>query len=127
MMAGVVCGWRALRMRGTERLAWAFIAAGIAVWTLGDFYWSAVLTDLDSIPVPSLADVGYLLFVPLTFTGIVLLVRARITRVPRTLAVDGISAALAVGALSAAIVVEAVLGIGGTTSEVVTNLAYPVT
>jgi diguanylate cyclase (GGDEF)-like protein len=53
--------------------------------------------------------------------------RARIPKVPRTLAVDGISAALAVAAVSAAVVVQAVLGIGGNTSEVVTNLAYPVT
>jgi two-component system cell cycle response regulator len=82
---------------------------------------------MDQIPVPSFADVGYLLFVPLTFAGIVLLIRARTARVPRTLAVDGISAALAVGAVSAAVVVQQVLGIGGSTKEVVVNLSYPVT
>jgi diguanylate cyclase (GGDEF)-like protein len=65
--------------------------------------------------------------VPLSFSGVVLLMRARVARVPRTLAVDGVSAALAVGAVSAAVVVEAVLGIDGTTGEIVTNLAYPVT
>src|SRR5206468_1529139 len=94
MLAGVVCLVGALRHRGTERWAWLLIAAGMATWTLGDFYWSAVLADKDSIPVPSLADVGYLLFVPLTFAGIVLLMRARIASVPRTLAADGVSAAL---------------------------------
>jgi two-component system cell cycle response regulator len=77
--------------------------------------------------VPSLADVGYLLFVPLTFVGLVMLMRARLASVPRTLTVDALSAALAVGAVSAAVVVQAVSSIGGTTSEVVTNLSYPVT
>ena len=126
-LAGVVCGARVLRTRGKERAAWALIAAGIATWTLGDLYWAAVLSDKANIPVPSLADVGYLLFVPLTFAGIVLLIRARVAHVPRTLVADGISAALAVGAVSAAVVVQAVLSIGGSTNEVVTNLSYPVT
>jgi diguanylate cyclase (GGDEF)-like protein len=126
MLAGVACGLRGLRSAGRERPAWLLIAAGIVVWTLGDVYWAAVLVDLDAIPVPSPADAGYLLFVPLTFAGILLLVSARIASVPRTLAVDGVSAALAVGAVSAAVVVEAVLGVGGSTAEVITNLAYPV-
>src|SRR3954447_10901387 len=127
MAAGVLCIARCPRVRGPERKAWLLIGAGIVVWTLGDLYWSAVLADKANIPVPSLADVGYLLFVPLTFAGIVLLIRARVASVPRTLVADGVSAALAVGAVSAAVVVEAVLGIGGSTSEVVTNLSYPVT
>ena len=127
MTAALVCLWGGLRHRGGARAAWLLISTGMVTWTLGDFYWSAVLADRDSIPVPSLADVGYLLFVPLTFAGIVLLIRSRIAHVPRTLAADGVSAALAVGAVSAAVVVQAVLGIGGSTNEVVTNLAYPVT
>ena len=127
MSAGVLCGLRVLRTSGRERTAWALIAAGIVVWTLGDVYWSAVLADKANIPVPSPADAGYLLFVPLTFAGIVLLIRARVAHVPRTLVADGVSAALAVGAVSAAVVVQAVLGIGGSTAAVVTNLSYPVT
>lgn len=125
--AGALCLWSGLRRSGRERAAWLAIGAGIVVWTLGDVYWSAVLAGLDAIPVPSPADVGYLLFVPLTFGGIVLLVRARVRDVPRTLVADGISAALAVAAVSSALVVGAVLSIGGTPAEVVTNLAYPVT
>ena len=127
MAAGLVCIAAGVRARGAERLAWLLIGAGIVVWTVGDVYWALFLADRDSIPVPSPADAGYLLFVPLTFSGIVLLIRARLATVPRTLAIDGLSAALAVGAVSASVVVGAALGIGGSTIEVVTNLAYPVT
>jgi two-component system cell cycle response regulator len=128
MAAALLCVLRGLRPgSGRERRAWLLIGAGMVVWTLGDLYWSAVLTDLPNVPVPSPADIGYLLFVPLTFAGIVLLARARLSSVPRTLAVDGVCAALAVGAVSAAVVVQAVLSEGGTTMEVIVNLAYPVT
>jgi two-component system cell cycle response regulator len=126
MLAGALCVWRGLVARSGERAGWILIGAGIIVWTVGDVYWAAVLVELDHIPVPSLADVGYIAFVPLTFAGIVLLIRARIAHVPRTLLADGLSAALAVGAVSAAIVVEAVLSVGGSTEEILTNLAYPV-
>ncbi|MCW2966267.1 MAG: diguanylate cyclase and metal dependent phosphohydrolase [Solirubrobacteraceae bacterium] len=127
MAAAVLVGLRALKVSGRERRAWLLMSAGMVVWTLGDLYWAIVLADMKTIPVPSPADVGYLLFVPLTFAGIVLLARARMTGVPRTLAIDGVCAALAVGAVSAAVVVQAVLSQGGTTREVIVNLAYPVT
>ncbi|MFL5846990.1 MAG: HD domain-containing phosphohydrolase [Solirubrobacteraceae bacterium] len=126
-LAGLVCVWRAVTLRGRERTAWSLIGAGIIVWTVGDWYWAAVLVDMDDIPVPSLADVGYLAFVPLTVAGVIVLIRARVASVSHTLAVDGLIAALAVGAVSSALVVQAVLGIGGSTAEVLTNLAYPVT
>jgi diguanylate cyclase (GGDEF)-like protein len=126
LSAGLLCAWRGLSLSGRERAAWLLIAGGIAAWGCGDLYWSTELSDLEIIPVPSPADAGYLLFVPLTFAGLIVLARARFARVPRTLAADGLSAALAVGAVCAAIVVQAVLGIGGETREVITNLAYPV-
>ena len=79
------------------------------------------------MPIPSVADLGYLAFYPLAFCGIVSLMRSRIPAASRMVWVDGITAALAIGALSAALVVEAVLGVvEGQTLETVTNLAYPV-
>jgi diguanylate cyclase (GGDEF)-like protein len=63
---------------------------------------------------------------PLMLVGILLLLRARAREVPRTLWVDGLIAALAVGALSAAIVFETVLeNVEGHGLAVATNLAYP--
>jgi len=112
-----------------ERLAWTLIGLGLAAWIAGETYFTLVLWDDASPPVPSPADAGYLLLPPLMFTGIVLLLRSRVRGLPRMLWVDGVTAALAVGAISAAVVVEAVLNAaaGGDRVAVITNLAYPVT
>src|SRR3954464_10969170 len=86
--AGFLCAAGALRHRGAVRVAWLLIAAGIVAGVGGDPYWTAVLLDEDSIPVPSLADLGYLLFPLLTFTGLVLLLRARTRSTSRRLLLD---------------------------------------
>ena len=78
-------------------------------WSLGEVYYTAVLWDAEEIPIPSPADIGYLLLPPLVLAGILLLLRARARAVPRTLWVDGVIAALAVASLSAALVFETVL------------------
>jgi diguanylate cyclase (GGDEF)-like protein len=111
---------------GRERLAWLLIGAGVAAWSLGEVYYTAVLWDAEVIAIPSPADVGYLLLPPLALAGIVLLLRARARSVPRTLWVDGVVAALAVAALSAALVFDTVLeNVEGNAAAVATNLAYP--
>src|SRR5689334_7519052 len=51
-----------LRRRGTERLAWLLIGAGVLAWSLGEVYYTAVLWTESSPPIPSLADIGYLMF-----------------------------------------------------------------
>src|SRR5664279_3002703 len=111
-----------------ERAGWLLIGLGCASWTAGEIYFTAALWDLHQIPVPSWADVGYLGFPPLVFMGIMLLARSRARQMPATAWIDAVAAALAVAGLSAAVVFDAVLhSVGGTTAEVATNLAYPVT
>jgi hypothetical protein len=96
-------------------------------WSLADVHWTFVLADRATIPVPSVSDVGYLLFPPLVFAGLVTLVRARVRSAPSTLWVDGLTAALATGAVCAAVVVGRLLdATGGETAAVATNLAYSV-
>jgi two-component system cell cycle response regulator len=91
---------------GRERLAWLLIGGGVLAWTLGEIYYTAVLCDAEEVPIPSPADIGYLLLPPLVLAGIVLPVRARARGVSRMLRVDGVIAALAVASLSAALVLE---------------------
>src|SRR5215216_3351898 len=111
---------------GRERLAWLLIGAGVLAWSLGEVYYTAVLWDAEVIPIPSPADIGYLLLPPLALPGILLLLRARARAVPRTLWVDGVIAALAVASLSATLVFETVLAtVEGNAAAVATNLAYP--
>ena len=73
--ASLLCMARAAR--GTERVPWLLIGSGSLLWALGDVYWGVVLADREVIPVPSLADAGYLLFPPLVFAGLCGLVRSR--------------------------------------------------
>ena len=109
-----------------ERTAWLLIGLGVLAWSLGEVYYTAVLWDAEVIAIPSPADVGYLLLPPLALAGILLLLRARARAVPRTLWVDGVIAALAVAALSAALVFDTVLeNVEGNALAVATNLAYP--
>jgi diguanylate cyclase (GGDEF)-like protein len=128
MAAGaVVMLSRAVRVR-SERLGWACLALGVLAWIGGEAYYSLVLWDLSEAPFPSPADVGYLVFPPLAFTGIALILHARLRGLPRMLFVDAATATLAAMALSAAVVLDVVLGQAeGTVVQIVANLAYPVT
>jgi two-component system, cell cycle response regulator len=127
LISSALCLARAVGFR-RERLAWLLIGLGVLAWSLGEVYYTAVLWTVDDIPIPSLADIGYLLLPPLALTGILLLLRSRARHVPRTLWVDGVVAALAVASLSAALVLQAVLdNAEGQLLEVATNVAYPVT
>jgi two-component system cell cycle response regulator len=101
-------------------------ASHLVAWAAGDTYWTTVLLDQDSIPVPSPADFGYLAFPLLAFAGLTQVLRARVHGAPKRLWVDGVTAALATAAVAAAIVVPGIVDlIGGDWKSVATNAAYP--
>ena len=115
-------------VQGAERIAWALIGAGVLAWAFGEIYYTAVLWEDPAPPLPSPADVGYLLFPPFVMAGALVLLRARTRNAPRRLLLDGVTAALGVTAVSAAIVFESVLDlVEGDPLAVVTGLAYPIT
>jgi diguanylate cyclase (GGDEF)-like protein len=121
----VLCGLRVLA-RPEERLPWALLGIGLAVYAGGNVYWSLALANLDEAPFPSPADGlwlgGYLFF----YVGIVLLAKSRLPRLGARLWLDGLIAALTVAAISAAVVFKAVRNsTGGDFWAVLTNLAYP--
>ena len=124
--AGLICLARGVRAPG-ERMAWLTIGAAVVGWALGNVYYTAVLWDLEQIPTPSVSDALWIVYYPVVYVGVALLLRARIARFHASLWVDGVLAALTVGALTAALVFEPVLDAAdGNTLEVATNLAYPV-
>jgi two-component system cell cycle response regulator len=126
LAAAAVCLGRAPFVKGAERLAWALIGGGVLAWSLGEIYYTAVMWDDASPPIPSPADAGYLLFPLLVLSGALALLRARARGVPRRLWLDGVAAALGVAALSAALVFETVLAsVDGQPLAVATGLAYP--
>jgi len=110
-----------------ERRAWLLIGAGVAAWTFGEIEYTAVLWTADEIPIPSVADLGYLLFPPLTLAGIWSLLRARAPRMGAIMWVDGVTAALGVSAVGAALVFTTVHDtVSGQALEVAVGLAYPI-
>src|SRR5215218_1729593 len=127
IVAGLLClggAWRARQERG----AWLLVGIGVLAWALGNVYYTAVLYDMDDPPIPSPADVGFLLFPVLAIVGVLALVRARTRDVPTTLWTDGSIAALAITSVSAAIVFETALdAASGKPLAVATTLAYPIT
>ena len=109
VLAGLLClggAWQARR----EQTPWLLLGIGVLAWALGNLYYTVVLYDMESPPIPSPADAGFLLFPVLAMIGVLALVRARARDVPTTLWTDGSIAALAVTAVSAAIVFETALG-----------------
>ncbi len=111
-----------------ERLPWTLMGLGLLAWTAGEIYYSAALAQREEVPIPSLADAGYLLFYVMSYVALALLVRARMPGFRRSLWLDGAIAALAVSALAAALAFERImeLSIYGDGWSVATNLAYPV-
>jgi two-component system cell cycle response regulator len=125
--AAASCLTRAALVR-RERKAWLLIGTGLLIWTGGEIYYEAALAISGSVPIPSPADAGYLAFYPLTYAGLIVLLRERIGTFPFTRWLDGLIAGLAVAALVAALALGPIAAASntGSTLETATNLAYPV-
>jgi two-component system, cell cycle response regulator len=123
--AGVACLIRASDYR-RERSAWLLIGLAILCWGAAEVYWAVEIEDNPSAPYPSLADIGYLVFYPLAYTGLIMLVRARAHEIDWRLWMDGLIAALGTAALGTAFVFDFVADrTSGTTAETLTTLSYP--
>jgi two-component system cell cycle response regulator len=111
-----------------ERLAWALLGSGLLLYTGGEIYYAAVLADQATVPIPSLADAGYLAFYPLAYAGLIVLLRARIGTFPVARWLDGAIVGSAVAALAAALALGPIVEASseGQTLAVATNLAYPI-
>ena len=121
VLSVVLAGARA-RLVERDRTAWTLITLALALTAFAEIYYAAA----SPTSYPSLADAGWLAFYPLTYVGIVLLIRARSSSLTGTLWLDGVTASLGAAALGTAVLVELVLRTtSGSPSAVATNLAYP--
>ena len=124
--AAALCAARGLRGPG-ERGAWLLMGMGVLAWGLGLLYYTFFQWDLETIPVPSPADAGYLLVYPPIWAALVLLYRSRIRGRSGALWIDAAIGALAVGAIGSAVVFDAVLNsVDGAGLAAATNLSYPI-
>ncbi len=123
--AGAACLLRASAYT-RERWAWLLIGLAILSWGLGEVLWITGVKGNESAPYPSIADAAYLLYYPLAYAGLAMLVRARAHELNWRLWMDGAIAALGTAALGAAFVYDFVADRAtGSTAEVLTTLAYP--
>jgi diguanylate cyclase (GGDEF)-like protein/PAS domain S-box-containing protein len=71
LIATVACAATAYRSRGRMRIAWGLLSASAAAWTIGEAIWSFIeVIRGQEVPLPSLADAGFLAAVPLAVAGI---------------------------------------------------------
>ncbi|HXH95631.1 MAG TPA: diguanylate cyclase, partial [Gaiellaceae bacterium] len=123
LLAALGCLARPLLVR-SERAAWLALGLAVLATAIGDFLWDFAYGA--DPPFPSWADAVYLAFYPASYIGIVLLVRKRISGFNASLWLDGLTAALAAGALGASVLLEVVVAsTHGSPLLVLTNLAYP--
>ena len=121
VLACVIVGSHAYLVQ-RERVAWTVITVALSCWTFGEIWYAVFKPET----YPSMADAGFIAFYVLLYAGVVLLLRSRVRSIADTLWLDGITAAFAAAAIGAAILVDLVLeNTEGSTSTVVTNLAYP--
>ena len=124
-LAAGLCAARAVLVE-RNRSGWLALAIGLALWAGGDTYYTHVFGNDPNPPAPSPADIGYLGFFPFVYAGLILLVQSRVPKLTPAVWLDGIIAALAVGSLGAAVVLQVVLrSATGSAAAVATNLAYP--
>jgi diguanylate cyclase (GGDEF)-like protein len=119
---------RAVRS-GPGRTIALVLGAAVFAWALGD----AILTWEEwngaTAPTPSWADASYVLFFPLAYVAVILMLRKEITRLLPATWLDGAVAGLGAAAVCAAFAFNAVeRSIGPTVSAfgVAVNLVYPI-
>jgi diguanylate cyclase (GGDEF)-like protein len=122
----VACVVAYRRVNGSARYGWALIGAGSVSWMIGQSLWSFYeLVTHWLMPYPSLADVAYLLCLPLIVAGMAVLIPAGRGKLRTVLDVLIVSASLLV--VSWAFIMEpSIYATGGTAVELVVGLAYPI-
>src|SRR6476661_3618931 len=91
--ATALCGWRAVAERRC-RWAWAAVALALAFFTAGSVLWTSTIQFWNPVPYPSLADFCFLVFYPLAYLGVGLLIRANLPEGSKVAWSDGLISGL---------------------------------
>jgi diguanylate cyclase (GGDEF)-like protein len=106
-----------------ERRAWLFIGAGMSATAMGSVVYAVWAREGQ---LPSAADLVYLAFYPLVYAGLVLLIQARLQRVPAAIRLDGLVVGFTAAAVAAALTAGPIAAaMSGSPATVLVGLAYP--
>jgi diguanylate cyclase (GGDEF)-like protein len=123
--SAVLCLLRAVLVR-RDRVAWAFLAAGLLAWSAGEVHWTLSPDSAESTG-PGLSDWLELSFYPASYVAIVLMVRGRLRGASARLWLDGVVAALGAACVAAVFLFEPLIGASAEPGTLLlTDVAYPV-
>lgn len=122
LLAAGLIAVRAYRV-AADRLAWILIAAGMTFSAMGDVIYALWVPNGQS---PSAADPAYLVFYPLVYAGLLLLMRSRFKPVPVPIQLDSLVCGLTMAAVAAALIAGPIhLAATRAPATVLVGLAYP--
>ena len=108
-----------------DRTAWRLLGAGMAGYSLGTLIY--LLSGDGQGGAPVAAHLAWTAFYPLAFLAVIALLRARLTRVPRSMWVDSLAAALTLAAVLAAWVFPPLVErSGGSAAAIIATAGYPI-
>ena len=103
------------------------LGASLLSWSFGDLALTVEQLGGATPATPSVADGFYLLFFPLAYVAVILLVRGEVRRLHSPSWLDSAVAGLGAAAVCAAFAFSSLVSMtGGDAAAVATNLAYPV-
>ena len=126
MAASVLCIVGGRRRRPGSAVP-IFLGLGLLCWSLGDLVLTALSLGGATPPSPSAADGLYLLYFPLSYVAVLLLVRGETIRTSSPSWLDGAVAGMGAGAVCAAFAFSSIQHAAHTSALAsAVNLAYPV-
>jgi signal transduction histidine kinase/CheY-like chemotaxis protein len=111
-----------------QRLAWGFVAAGLACWAAGDLSYTLIGQGAGDGSYPSVSDVLFVACFPFFTIGLIALARENLRGHTRLILLDGLTAALATTSLALALLYGPATQLiaGNHESAYAPTLAYPV-
>ncbi len=110
-----------------ERRAWSAFGLGLTSFLAGTLVYYASYQDLAVVPYPAWSDLGWVLFYPFVYVGLLDMLRTRVPRLGASVWLDGLVVGLTVAAAGAAFALgAAVRAAEGNLDVVLVSLAYPV-
>jgi diguanylate cyclase len=125
--AGITTRCALLHPNRRERWTWLSATIALACYSVGNLVNGLMFAKLDDPPLPSPADLAWILFYPFISATVIGLLRSRTDRLQKRMWLDGLMAGAGFAAIIAAAVFSTISEAAkGSPLAVATNLTYPV-